>query len=185
MRCFLGLDLPDAVRAQTAALYAAWRGAGLKASWVRPENLHVTVRFLGDIAPDQLEALDGVMDHGLEACGPLSLRLAGAGAFPNARRPSVIWAGVRVEAGDLRAVFAAGEAGAWALGLPPEGRDPHPHVTIARLRVPPPPGRVESLLETARAWESDAFQAAGVALWKSTLRPGGAVYDKLREYPLE
>lgn len=183
-RCFLAIPLPGGVRAVLAEWAARARRAGVSGAWVRPENYHVTVRFLGDLTGEQAAALDAYLPGALSGRGPLRLRVAGADAFPNAGRPRVLWAGVSASAGDLGAVFAAGEAGARAIGLPPDHRPPHPHVTLLRLRRPAPANVIGPLLEAGAALETDAFDAGTVALWRSTRRPGGAVYEQRREYPL-
>lgn len=184
MRCFLGIALPEPIRDAVAAQAEKLREAGLRGSWVKPANYHVTARFLGDIMPEQLEALDGFLPAALRPCTPLKLQIAGLGAFPTPRRPRVLWAGVAAVAGDLECVLDATEEGAQAIGLTPEHRAPHPHVTLLRFRKSPRPDVVPRLLDEHIDKATDAFSAQSVALWRSTLGPGGATYEQLREYSL-
>ena len=184
MRCFLGIALPDPAREILAAQCRAWKGPGLLGSWVRPGNFHITVRFLGEVTETQRVELDRALGPAFSACGAARIRVAGAGVFPNARRPRVLWAGVEMLSGTLTPVFAAAEACARSAGLPAERKAAKPHVTLLRLRRPPARGVVEGLLEDAESLATDAFTVDSVALWKSTLGSGGACYEQLREYPL-
>jgi len=184
LRCFLGLPLPPDIREILAEKTEGWRRAGLRGSWVKPANFHVTVRFLGNLNPAQIEQLQTLSRELPARCGPLQLRIAEAGVFPNQRRPSVFWAGLRAEAGDLDAVFQAAETAARAMGLTPERRLPHPHVTLARFRQNPPPERLQKILDEALSLKTDVFSIRSVALWKSDLKPGGAVYEQLAEFTL-
>jgi len=183
-RCFLGIALPEAVRGQLAAWCAANRTPALDGTWVKAENFHITLRFLGDLDDVQRHALDRRVADAFGKCQAAGLRLADVGAFPDARRPRVLWAGAEILDGALEPLFEAAESGARAIGLPPETRPAAAHVTLLRLRIPPRGGLPRTLLDAGRAFVSDAFEARAVALWESTPGPGGARYAQLKEYPL-
>jgi len=119
---------------------------------------------------------------------PLELVAEGLGAFPSLRRPSVLWAGVRALSGDLLAVQRAAEACAAAIGLSPEPKPFHPHLTLGRVRAPRGLAPLlEAFAELAAAAPrfGDAFPAPAVALFQSELKPGGAVYTRLEEISLQ
>lgn len=183
-RCFLGLALPPAVRQSLAEIQGRWAPAGLPGAWVRVENFHITLHFLGALDPGQLATLDHFARTAFGRCHAVRLRVDGTGAFPSSQRPRVLWAGVSVEVGDIYALFEAAESGALAAGLPRERRRAHPHITLARLREVPAVVVAHQFLEGTRTQSTDAFNVASVALWQSTLRGAGAFYEQLREYPL-
>jgi len=181
-RCFLAIALPGAVRNTLAAVCREGSKMGLQGSWVREENFHITVRFLGDITENQRTQLGQSLESTLSKGAGLQIQLAGTGVFPNLSRPRVLWAGVTVLKGDLDPIFEAAESAARAIGLPPEKRRPRPHVTLLRLRRTPDASLLKRFLCHTETLTTDAFPVDSVALWKSTLRPGGAVYHKLREF---
>jgi 2'-5' RNA ligase len=187
MRCFAALETGPAARAALGECIASLRAVGGQVSWVRPENLHLTLRFLGEVTPEQASAYVDHLRSLLSALAPLELVAEGLGAFPSLRRPSVLWAGVRAVSGDLSAVQRAAEACAADIGLPPEPKLFHPHLTLGRVRAPhglEPLQAAFAELAFAAPGFGDAFPAPAVALFQSELKPGGAVYTRLEEMPL-
>jgi len=185
MRSFLAIELPSDVRSALVGVQKHFQQAGIRASWVKPENLHLTLRFLGNLEPVQVDTLIAAFQPACALHTTPRLRVAGTGCFPNPRRPTVLWAGVRVEAGNLDAIHACCEAAARAVGLPPETRRFRAHVTFARIRDSRPARALPGLLDTAPPACGDAFTARAVALFKSELNPGGAVYTRLEEFPFQ
>lgn len=187
MRCFAALETGPAARAALGECIASLRPLGGRVSWMRPENLHLTLRFLGEVTPKQASAYADSLRPLASALAPLELVAEGLGAFPSLRRPSVLWAGVRAVSGDLTAVQRAAEACAVAIGLSPESKPFHPHLTLGRVRDP---HGLASLLAAfaelvaASPGFGGAFPAPAVALFQSELKPGGAVYTRLEEMPL-
>ena len=187
MRCFAALETGPAARAALGECVAALRPLGGQVSWVRSENLHLTLRFLGEVTPEQASAYADGLRPLVSALAPLELVAGGLGAFPSLRRPSVLWAGVRAVSGDLSAVQGAAEACAVAIGLPPEAKLFHPHLTLGRVRDPhglAPLLDAFAELAAAAPGFGGAFSAPAVALFQSELNPGGAVYTRLEEMPL-
>jgi len=159
--------------------------AGIRASWVKPENLHLILRFLGNIELVQVDALVAALQPECALQTAPRLRVAGTGCFPNPRRPAVLWAGVEVEAGDLDAIQARCETAARAVGLPPETKPFRAHVTLARIRESRRAQGLPGLLDAAPPVCGDAFTAHAVALFKSELNRGGAVHTRLEEFPFQ
>ena len=188
MRAFLAMELPDAVRGALQNEVRRLRGAGARASWVGPEQMHLTLRFLGDITESQRTSLSRQLERICADYEPVRLAVSGLGAFPNPRRPSVVWAGVRLMAGELNALQWAMETAVRASGLAPEGKPFHPHITLARIRdLGASSGLVSELAasagEPARPF-GDAFEVKTVALFGSELKPGGPFHTRLEEYCL-
>lgn len=184
MRAFVAIALPDDVRDNLAALAQRLRAAGVKARWPRRENLHLTLRFLGDLTPERAAAVAAALAGTSRREAPLPLAVRGVGVFPNVRRPAVVWAGVHTDGDALTRVQAAAEAAAQAAGLPAEQKPFHPHVTVGRLRDPRRPGRLPALLAAEEAFRGGEFLAEAVVLCESELTPKGAVYTLVHSLPL-
>lgn len=187
-RVFVAVSLPTDIKQHIAALQKALRKTGIRASWTGPETMHLTLRFVGDVTDEQLTALREGLGRSLAECGAARLRVQGAGAFPNMRRPNVVWAGLEVTEGDLRALRAAVDNELRGLGLPEDNKPFRPHITIGRIR----PGRDTMAREAFAAAMGEAgefnageFEATHVSLFASELRSSGAVHTLLQAYELK
>lgn len=184
MRTFLAIPLPAAVTEAMEPLLRELRECGAKATWVRPENLHFTLRFFGDITPAQR---DLISTHFLESTRSISafeIVVRGLGTFPNTRRPAVVWIGAATGGNQLGALNAAAEEAASQIGLPPDANTYHPHVTLGRIRNAFELGSLPTLLESRGVFDAGAFRAERVALLESTLSAEGAHYRTKAEFPL-
>ncbi|HPO13297.1 MAG TPA: RNA 2',3'-cyclic phosphodiesterase [Candidatus Hydrogenedentes bacterium] len=184
MRAFIAIELPEAIKDSLMSIRERLRHSGAKASWVHPENMHLTLRFLGEADQDAVNKISSLLEEAYHACGPLTLAVQGLGGFPNRRKPSVVWAGMEVRSGDLSAIQAHAEHAAQTAGLPPEEKAFHPHITLARIRDHQALGRLPETLEAAQTYYGGEFTASVVSLFSSELRPGGPVYRRLREFSL-
>ena len=176
IRLFVGLELPEQIRRALAGLQSGIPGA----RWVAPENLHITLRFIGDVPDDQAEDIDTALRH-LHAPA-FTLEISGVGHFGKGRNARAIWAGIdrnpalerlneRVETALLRA------------GLPPETRKFSAHVTLARMRAAPI-GRVRDFLAAHGPFRAGPVAVDSFALFSSILGREGPVYHVEAEYPL-
>jgi 2'-5' RNA ligase len=192
LRVFFAVELAPPVRAAAARLAQRLReqAGAARVRWVRPENLHVTLRFLGGVAPDRIE---DVVAHVAPEVGPLprfSLRTGAVQLFPTPRRPHVVALAVAPEEA-LARVAAAIERGVVAAGLPAEARPFHAHLTLGRL---PPRTRardVAALADPAPAPVTaadtpadDACVVTEVVLMRSQLQRTGSRYTALARLPL-
>ena len=187
MRLFVALEIPSAVRENLAAMIDELRAADAsssrnKARWVRVENLHVTLKFIGHVEAGKLDAIGAAL-AGVRSDAPVELRFRGLGSFPNDRRPRVLWAGVE---GSPNLATLAGEIDARLskLGIPRETRAFAPHLTLARFD---PPGISETLRAAAQknaAREFGSVRTAEFHLFESKTRPAGAEYTRLSSFSL-
>ncbi len=188
MRAFVSVELPESTRLLLQEEIVRLRKAGGRASWVRPEHMHLTLRFLGEITQDQKAAFAGTLSGLCADASPIQLAVEGIGAFPNVRKPAVVWAGIRQVAGDLAGFQQRIEQAARDIGLAPDNKPFHPHVTLARIReLAASAGLVQVVKERTDGSPptfGDDFQAAAVALFRSDLKPGGPVHTRLEEFPL-
>jgi 2'-5' RNA ligase len=176
MRLFVAVDLPEALRERLAGMSGGLPGA----RWVPPDQLHLTLRFVGDVDgavfADLQETLAEVRQE------PFDLALRGAGHFPPRGAPRVVWVGFDASE-ELRRLHAAVERAAQAAGLEPEGRRFHPHVTLARLKDTPP-RRVAEYLAAHAGLRSDPFPVRELVLYSSVLGSTGATHRPEVVYPL-
>ena len=148
--------------------------------WVRPQGIHLTLKFLGEIPPSRADAVAAAMEVACAAHAPFTLQVGGLGCFPNARRPRVVWVGVQEPSGALAALQRDVERAMASLGLPPEGRRFSPHLTLGRVK-----GGSREALEVLGETVTRAGVRVGnmavdaVHLMRSDLLPGGVVYTAL------
>lgn len=175
---FLAVELDDETRHALAAhLLEALPELPGKA--VPPSNWHLTLRFLGWTEPPQADRILAELDQH-ERMGSFSMRLAGLGAFPKARRATVLWVGVSAGEEPLTQLVARCERAVQAAGFSAEDRPFHPHMTISRVR---PPEDVTAFLEAVPTFNR-RFTVGHVALYRSRLRSGGTEYEVVERVSL-
>jgi 2'-5' RNA ligase len=184
MRCFIAIELPPSIRQTITAVSARTRERPVKAQWVKSENLHLTLRFLGDISNEQAVRVGDALAEACPSLKPFSLRIQRVGAFPNSSRPNVVWVGARPLEGGLLACHDAAEVAAQSIGLAKESRAYHPHITVARIRNGKAKKGWAKVLEAEQNFDGGAFTVAAVSLFQSRLTPQGAIYTRLRNIPL-
>lgn len=187
IRSFIAIDVEGPARATIDALIARFRMTGADVAWSRPDALHVTLEFLGAVAPDRLLRLGARLADVATGHRAFSVTLARVGAFPNLARPRVLWIGVDAPA--LPALAAAVRRACAAEGFESEERPFHPHLTIGRVRVTRGRGgRVSRELIAALAAERDAgfgvSRADSFILFQSELGAGGARHTALARFAL-
>jgi RNA 2',3'-cyclic 3'-phosphodiesterase len=181
VRCFVAVDLPQEIRSELARRQQAFRSACRDARWTRPEGIHLTLKFLGEISEAQLEAAVET----LAAFGGLrrfTALIRGFGFFPDARRPRVFWAGVDPPE-PLAALAARVEEAMEKAGFPREQRAFNPHLTLARFKTPRPQPELAALAEDQNDLSLGRFEVSEFFLFESKLRPQGAEYRKLARFP--
>lgn len=182
MRLFVALDLPAEVRGALGAFIGRLAPLCRGARWVRPESLHVTLKFIGEASEENVGRIRDALGR-IPAMAPVRMRFRGAGFFPDARRPRVFWAGI--EAGpELAALAAAVEAALEPLGIPRERREFRPHLTLARLKSDGGLAALREELARAGDLEFGAATADAFYLYQSLLRPSGAEYVRQASFPL-
>ncbi len=154
-------------------------GRGLRAT--RPDQLHVTLKFFGEIDDSVMPDLTHGLDQIATRFAAFDWSMGGVGAFPSPRRPSVIWAGIRDD-GRLAAIADEIESLGEKLGFPRERRAFHPHVTLARVRDRPP-RELPRLFEEFADEELGRQRAVQIVLFRSLLKPQGAVYEPVHVAP--
>ena len=178
MRLFIAIEIPEDIRVAYAALLQEFRAIAPQLKWVRAENLHVTLKFLGETPPAKLEAVLGAL-AGVQSPEPVQLDFHGLGFFPNEKRPRVFWAGLEASA-NLKSLAAEIDQATHCLGFPLQDRPFTPHMTLARFQ---PPGVTPKLQEVIRAKQGHNFgtlTASHFHLIESKLKPTGAEYTTMQ-----
>jgi 2'-5' RNA ligase len=185
MRAFVAVPIGEQATERVAEVQRGLRGtceqAGWKVSWVRPENLHLTLKFLGEVEESRIEEIREQLGA-LEAYAPFDMQLAGVGAFPPARRPRVIWIGVEQGAGDLRGMALDVEERMETIGFSREKRPFRAHLTVGRVKQARTPAT--GVLDGWRQVQAGTSHVREVVLYQSTLHPQGARYSALARIPL-
>ncbi|HYF62752.1 MAG TPA: RNA 2',3'-cyclic phosphodiesterase [Herpetosiphonaceae bacterium] len=186
-RLFIGMLLPEATRAAIEPAAQALRSQGLAVRWVRPENWHITLHFLGNVDPAAFPALDACFAEEVAGLTAPTLRCHALGAFPNERKPRVLWAGVSGDKERLGLIHAAAVAAGRVVGVEPERRPYTPHVTLGYVRDQAGPAeRAAGGAALGRVgWTGDSPRPyPSVALIRSTLTKAGSAYTPLRRIEL-
>lgn len=179
MRLFVALELPDGVREDLARAIDALRPAAENAKWVPPENLHLTVVFLGETPSDRVSRLVEALELAAADVVPFSTSAEGVGAFPSPRRARVLWAGLADSGGDMARVAEAVASRLEETGIPRELREFTPHVTLARFRAPQ---MIASLPEIAL--DPTPFVIDHLTLFRSRLSRPSPRYEPILALPL-
>lgn len=189
IRTFVAIELDDAIRRALGEVQKRLKQdrAAQLVRWVAPESIHITLKFLGDVDAHALPALQNAIANACIGTPPFALSIAGLGAFPNTRRPNVVWVGTAGQL-DMVAQLAKKIDDACAtLGFAREERAFTVHLTLGRLkRDASTNGRamVGPLIEHAQVGTLGELRVDRVCLMKSELRPSGSVYTRLAEIQL-
>ncbi|HUS79139.1 MAG TPA: RNA 2',3'-cyclic phosphodiesterase [Patescibacteria group bacterium] len=178
VRSFIAVEFDDPViLGSLGRVQRTLEGTGADIKSVEGENMHLTLKFLGDVEEVLLEEVKEFVTR--VEFQPFEMELRGIGAFPNLRRPRVVWAGVSRGVSEMEAVFNDLEAGLSKLGFRREGRRFSPHLTLARVRSGRNRERLAEAIGEAEEVEFGAFEVAHVKLKSSVLTPRGPIYSTL------
>ena len=180
MRLFVALEIPITTRENLATLIASLRAITREPRWVRSDNLHVTLKFLGEVAENKLAAVETALGR-IRSGQALTLEFRGLGFFPNEKKPRVFWAGIEASS-NLKTLVADIEGAMEGCGIPREKREFSPHLTLARLEGPLPEAFGKAVAESAQR-EFGSLRTGAFHLMQSKLKPSGAEYTRLKTFP--
>ena len=185
LRAFVAFKLPDTVIDHARSLQDALKGHGLKLKWVKPSNLHLTLKFLGDIPGADAVAIGETVQAAAGDEAPLQLSIQGMGVFPGIKRPRVMWTGFGGEVERLKQLQTRIDSQLEAMGYRREKRGFKAHLTLARIKGGISPRRLLGAIDEVGDFSPQPFVARSLNLYKSDLRPTGAVYTALKEIELK
>lgn len=184
IRTFVAVELEEkqehALRQVQETLKA--ERAGRYVRWVAPEAIHLTVKFLGGVDADKIPGLQSAIAQACTDVPPFILSLGGIGAFPNTRRPNIVWVGVGGEVGTVTRLAEQIDRACASLGFPLETRPFSPHLTLGRVKRDVRPADqqfVGEMVANTRVGDLGECRVERVSIMKSELRPTGSVYTRL------
>ncbi len=179
-RTFVAVEMGDAVRERAARLIRALAASQADIRWIEPHNLHLTLKFLGEVPFEEIPAVCKAVERAVAGIEPFRLELLGVGAFPNIRRPRTLWLGAGAGQAEMEALQHAIERGLKKLGYRPEGRKFKTHLTLGRVRrAGPALARLAELLAEHASYQAGASPVEEVTVFASELTPEGPVYSAL------
>ena len=185
MRAFLGIGLPADVRESIVSAIAPVRSLHAPVAWTAPQNLHITLYFLGEIYPERVPLVERSMRLAASGIDPFSLTTEGGGAFPGTRNPRILWVGFLEPLELVRQLQQNMENALSGAGFPREDRPFHPHITVGRVRGALPPAWGERFIGEFSGRRFGVVPVSSFTLYESRPGPGGAVYIPLSDFRLE
>lgn len=178
VRCFVAIEIPAPIQALLKPVQARLQSEVRKASWTKPGNFHLTLKFLGDVHTEAVDAISEAVQNVAVTQKPFSIELGGVGAFPTLARPRVIWAGVKHGASTVSSLAKAVNRELKHLGFPTDNRF-HPHLTLGRLRTPVNLKPLKNLLHKYDTIDAAIVNVNEIIVMQSQLHPNGAIYTPL------
>lgn len=179
LRTFIAIELPAEVSRELAVLQQHLKTRGLKLRWVKPGNIHLTLKFLGDIMPDDIQAIAPAIQAAAGATSPFDLVVQGLGVFPGSRRPRVLWSGLGGALTQLEQMYRCLEDALAERGIAREKRPFKGHLTLARIKGTVDSRRLLSAIEAEGMFTPLPLPVGELVLFQSRLQPTGAVYTPL------
>lgn len=183
LRVFIGIDLDGQRKQRISQQVKKLQDEFPQLKWVKEQNYHLTLKFLGDIPFNLLEQVKQNLQHNLQGQPSFSVSLTGLGAFPSQKNPRVLWIGIQEGETDLKRLHRCLEEGLVGLGFKKEIQRYHPHLTLARCRSKVPEGLAEKI--PGLSFSGPAITASHVTLFQSTLTPHGPIYKSLQSIQLD
>lgn len=184
IRAFIAVELPEDVLTTLGRIQDHFKKYRLNFRWVRPENIHLTLKFLGNVQTKDIQKVERVLSELTPAHAVFELRGAGIGVFPNLKNPRVLWAGVGGAAESLRSLQKTIEDRLEDQGFARENRPFKGHLTLGRAKGGCDTRRVMEAMAACEAFAAPAFTVRRLTFFKSDLQKGGPVYTRLAIAPL-
>lgn len=184
-RIFIAVDISETARQRAAEYIDDLRleFSGLRVGWERPEKLHITLKFLGDVEDEKVAEVVESLNSSAGSSRCFEVELSGTGVFPSPSNPRILWLGLHDQDGKLSATANAVESGCALLGYKKEKREFSPHLTIARLREPHKAQQL-AVRHLSNKFEPVSFEVSEIVIYESKLQPTGSIYSKLAAVPL-
>lgn len=180
LRCFISIDIPDQIRREIDVLVGNLKKYDADIKWIPPENLHVTLKFLGSTPENLLPGINDALSAMVSSYEPFCIKIVDTGVFPNQKNPRVCWVGIE-DSGRLKALQADVDSAAKLFGFKPEDREFTPHLTIGRVRSRQGMISILNELDRRKGCAFGSFMVDCLRIMKSDLKPKGAEYTCLYE----
>jgi 2'-5' RNA ligase len=185
IRSFIAIEIPTSIKNLLYNLEEKLRNLPCNVKWVKPENIHLTLHFLGNLEIRKIEEIKEMIGKICKKFNPFSIEIDNnLGAFPNERNPRVIWLGIKEEKDILENLYQEIGKNLEKIKIETEKRKFHPHLTIGRVKSSKNKHLLTKAIREIKLDSSYAFEVKEVNLFKSTLTPQGSIYEKLGNYSL-
>jgi 2'-5' RNA ligase len=185
IRTFVAIATSSTLQKRAASLIERLRCSDANVSWVKPDNLHLTIKFVGDVPNTEVSHVCRAVGNAVVGShGPFAVSYEGMGAFPNRERPKVIWIGVDQGSDRLVQLHASVDNSLSELGFLPERRPYQPHLTVGRLRRPVPDPQLCELMEQYEDFSAGTVEVSELLVMASFLGRGGPNYDVMARFRL-
>src|SRR5579862_6098220 len=187
MRAFIAIDIPVEIQHAVEEAQAELKKTTFwaKVSWTKIANLHLTLQFLGNVKEDAVDPLKSALQAVAASYQAFDVTIQGAGAFPDEKRPRVVWVGCDDEAGHLKSLAQAVRGATISLGFPAEEHEFSAHLTLGRIRSPRPDDALTRAVSSLKSNNFGTLRVTAFHLYESRLHPEGSVYTKLSSHALE
>jgi len=184
IRCFIAIEIPRFIQDGLAHIQDTLKKQISQVSWIKSDNIHLTLKFMGEVEQNQLSVIEPAIEQVTQRYPPFALKVGGIGAFPNLKRPRVIWVGVKVGAAEVSALARAINFELNRHGYPLDEGTFNPHLTLARIK-----NRIDlrpfvDIFRQYNEIENASMTVNEIALVRSQLHPKGAIYTILKAYAL-
>jgi len=183
VRTFICIEIPGSIKTRIEDLQRVLKQIDAAVSWVKPSNIHLTLKFLGAVEESRIQRVCEAAGRASRSTGPIELTIAGAGCFPSARSPRVLWIGLKEVPAGLKTLYEAIEKEMAGCGFARESRRFGPHLTIGRLRSQQNARHLSEML-ISTGFQDEGFEAREVIVMRSNLNPKGSIYTPLAVLPL-
>ena len=178
------MEPPAEIRKEIGNIQDKLRGAcPFDVRWVKPAGIHLTLKFFGNVSPDDIAVISRIVEKNTPALAPPRLDVKKLGVFPSVKRPRVLWIGLEGDTCPLVILQKDLEQGFAECGFTGEERPFRPHLTVGRIKSPRRSEDPEKFMAQVGNWEAGSFCAEGLGLFQSNLTPRGAIYTRLAWFP--
>jgi 2'-5' RNA ligase len=184
IRSFLAIELPKEIIGKLSEIQNNLKSSGSQIKWVRPESIHLTLKFFGNIEEKTVDDISQVLKKVTAKISAFVINVKDIGVFPNMSRPRVIWVGVESSGRTLDILHKETESSLKKIGFEPEERKFSAHLTLGRVKSLKDKRQLTEQIEKLKGCEVGSFRVENLFLFKSDLRPTGAVYTKLETFNL-
>src|SRR5436853_2993113 len=185
VRSFIAIEIPEGIRERIGGLQKRLRESDCQVSWVKPSNIHLTLKFIGQTPRDRIAGISAAIEGACVGLSTFELEIGATGSFPSRRNLKVLWVGINDEpTGSLKTFHARMESELAESGFPRETKSFNPHLTIGRLRSTENSGKlIDQMAEFG--FSAERFVVREIVLMRSELNPAGSIYTPLTRIPLQ
>ena len=181
LRTFVAIEIPETIKAKLGVLQAELKHTGSKLSWVKPNNIHLTLKFLGDTEESLIDKIICQLEKAAKDSEPFDVRIENIGAFPNLKRPRVIWVGAETVTNDLTELVGRINENLSKFGFEADRKKFSPHLTLGRVRDSRGVDEVVKKIMEKDSFAAGVFKVNKISFIKSQLTNQGAIYTVLKE----